>query len=167
MFGRRSGPTSAKVRLLGGALTMVLGAALFALVLSTAHPVSSVVFWVAIAVGVGLVVGGLNWVVGVMFGVGDYGERPRSMPVARRLLLDAAGYLFSLALVATFAFFAISPEVNWGEGVAGALPRVAFGGFAAVFGGATVFALFSAARRALRGEPYDDKSPSRPPSEVG
>lgn len=104
--------------------------------------------------------------VGVLFGVGDYGERPVSMPVLRRLLLDAVGYLFAFALVATFAFFALSPAVNWGEGAAGALPRIAFGGFGLVFGSATVFALFSAARRALRGESYDGKSPSRPPSEV-
>jgi hypothetical protein len=164
MFGRRSGPTPARVRLIGGLVMLILGAVMLAVILNSSPGADTKpeAHWIGLIICGGVIAAGLLWTVGVFFGVGDYGDRPAAMPVLRRLLLDAFGYLFIMCLTGTFAFFAFSPGVQWGNGVGAVLARLMFGAVALIFGGSAIIAVTNAVRRALRGEPYDDKSPSPP-----
>jgi hypothetical protein len=102
--------------------------------------------------GVAFAVVGMLLLLGAFTGVDDYGNRPAKMGLATRLLLDAAGYVSGLGFAAMLGFIGLDA----GFGDAGIFPRVAFCGFAILFGALSVYALARAVFRAVRGLPYDD-----------
>lgn len=146
MFGRRSGPIPRGTRLVVGAIATLVGAGVLWLAIrisageaegATDDPTVAYIFAIAM-LGMGLTV-----FIGAIAGVGDNGERPETMGVPMRVLLDALGYVFGFAFAAMMAFWALMPE-------APLIARLGFGFFALLVGGASAYALIDAIIQAVR-----------------
>lgn len=160
MFGKRSGgPIPRTTRFVLGAIASLVGAA----VLWQAFQISAgkvegaddsplTYFFALTMLGLGLMV-----FVGAVAGVGDRGERPASMSLPMRLLVDGFGYVWGLGFAGFAAYLALGPDT--GSGAAALFGRIVFGFFALLIGGFTLVALVDALRRAARGLPYDDGQP--------
>jgi hypothetical protein len=167
MFGRR-GPTRipAWQRILVALFVIPFGSLVLGGITGAfgerAEGTPLVAFVIAGAIAAALIGGGLLLLIGVIFGVGDYGERPAEMKTRTRLFLDFFGYVFSAAFVAAFALIGLTPALDWGGGVGAVIARTLFTGFAVLVGAAMVVSIFRAITRAVRSEPYDDGSPTPP-----
>lgn len=146
MFGRSGGPVPRGTRFVVGAIASLVGAGVLWLAFrisageaegATDDPTIAYIFAAAM-LGMGLTV-----FIGAVVGVGDRGERPASMGLAVRILLDALGYVFGFAFAAMMAFWALMPE-------APLIARLGFGFFALLVGGASLYALIEAIAQSLR-----------------
>jgi hypothetical protein len=86
---------------------------------------------------------GLTVLIGAIAGVGDRGERPATMSLPMRILLDALGYVFGFAFAAMMTYWALAPETP-------IVARAGFGLFALLIGGASAYALIDAIVTSLR-----------------
>lgn len=145
MFGR-GGPIPRGTRFVVGAIASLVGALVLWLAIrisageaegATDDPTLAYIFAAAM-LGIGLIV-----LIGAIAGVGDRGERPATMGVPMRILLDALGYVFGFAFAAMMAFWALAPE-------APIIARIGFGSFALLIGGASAYALIDAIVTSLR-----------------
>lgn len=147
MFGRRGGgPIPRGTRFVIGAIASLVGAGVLWLAFrisageaegATDDPTIAYIFAIAM-LGLGLTV-----FIGAAVGVGDKGERPASMGLAVRFLLDALGYVFGFAFAAMMAYLALMPN-------APLIARAGFGLFALLIGGASAYALIGAIIQSVR-----------------
>lgn len=86
---------------------------------------------------------GLTIFIGAIAGVGDEGERPESMGLPMRILLDGLGHVFGFAFAGMAAAWALTPE-------APLVARIGFGAFALLIGGASAYALIDAIAKSTR-----------------
>jgi hypothetical protein len=146
MFGRGGGPIPRGTRFVVGAIASLVGAFVLWLAIrisrgeaegATDDPTVAY-FFAAAMLGMGLTV-----FIGAIAGVGDKGERPETMSLPMRILLDALGYVFGFAFAAMMAFWALTPE-------APLIVRIGFGLFALLVGGASAYALIDAVVKSTR-----------------
>ena len=146
MFGRGGGPIPRGTRFVVGAIASLVGAFVLWLAIRSSRGEAEgatddptvAYFFAAAMLGMGLTV-----FIGAIAGVGDKGERPETMSLPMRILLDALGYVFGFAFAAMMAFWALTPE-------APLMVRIGFGLFALLVGGASAYALIAAVVKSMR-----------------
>jgi hypothetical protein len=146
MFGRGDRSIPRGTRLVVGAIASLAGAGVLWLAFrisagevegATDDPTIAYIF------GASMLALGLTVFIGAVAGVGDRGERPETMSLPMRILLDALGYVFGFAFAAMMAFWALMPE-------APLIARIGFGLFALLVGGASAYALIEAIVKTVR-----------------
>ncbi|MEZ5959302.1 MAG: hypothetical protein R3C30_02590 [Hyphomonadaceae bacterium] len=86
---------------------------------------------------------GLTILIGALAGVGDNGERPESMGLPMRILLDGLGHAFGFGFAGAAAFWALMPD-------APLVARLGFGFFALLIGGASIYALVGGIMKSMK-----------------